>query len=42
VHGGDEENGLTPQNAIPEMDGIRGGAAFIAEIIEANVVTLTY
>lgn len=37
-----EENGLTRDNAIPEMDGMRGGAAFIAEIIEPNVVTLTY
>jgi predicted peroxiredoxin len=36
------ENGLTLDNAIPEMDGVRGGAAFISEVIEDNVVTLTY
>ncbi|MBS0003512.1 MAG: DsrE family protein [Thioalkalivibrio sp.] len=37
-----EENGLTVENAIPEMDGMRGGGGFIAEVIEPNVVTLTY
>ena len=37
-----EENGLTLDNAIPELDGIRGGGGFIGEIIEDNVVTLTY
>ncbi|TVP89483.1 MAG: peroxiredoxin [Thioalkalivibrio sp.] len=37
-----QENGLTLENAIPEMDGVRGGAGFIAEVIEPNVVTLTY
>lgn len=37
-----EENGLTLANAIPELDGVRGGAAFIGEVIEDNVVTLTY
>lgn len=36
------ENGLTRENAIPELDGVRGGGAFIGEIIEDNVVTLTY
>jgi len=36
------ENGLTVENAIPEMDGMRGGGGFIAEVIEPNVVTLTY
>lgn len=37
-----DENGLTLQNAIPEMDGIRGGGAFIGEVVEDNVATLTY
>jgi uncharacterized protein len=37
-----DENGLNLDNAIPELDGIRGGGAFIGEVIEDNVVTLTY
>ncbi len=37
-----QENGLTLENAIPEMDGMRGGGGFIAEVVEPNVVTLTY
>lgn len=37
-----DENELTDDNAIPELDGHRGGAAFIAEAAEDNVVTLTY
>lgn len=37
-----EENGLTEANAIPELDGVVGGAAFIGEAIEEDVVTLTY
>ena len=37
-----KENGITEQTAIPEMDGIRGGAAFIREAVEEGVLTLTY
>lgn len=37
-----DENGLTLDNAVPEMDGVRGGGAFIGEVIEADVATLTY
>ncbi len=37
-----DENGLSLDNAIPELDGVAGGGAFIGEIIEDNVVTLTY
>lgn len=36
------EHDLTRENAIPELDGIRGGGAFVGEIVEDNVVTLTY
>jgi len=36
------EHDLTQENAIPELDGIRGGGAFVGEIVEDNVVTLTY
>ncbi|MEJ2508321.1 MAG: DsrE family protein [Gammaproteobacteria bacterium] len=36
------ENDITKDNAIPELDGVVGGAAFIAETIEEEVVTLTY
>jgi len=36
------ENDLDENNAIPEMDGVRGGAAFISAAIEDDVVTLTY
>ncbi|AHE97394.1 DsrE family protein [Thioalkalivibrio paradoxus] len=37
-----EEHGLTRDNAIPQLDGVRGGGAFIGEVIEDHVVTLTY
>lgn len=37
-----EENGITRENAIPELDGVVGGAGFISEAIEDGVVTLTY
>ncbi|MFN4263790.1 MAG: DsrE family protein [Thioalkalivibrionaceae bacterium] len=37
-----DENGLTLDNAVPELDGIRGGGAFIGEIVEDDVVVLTY
>lgn len=37
-----DENGLNESNAIAQLDGNRGGAAFIAEAAEDNVVTLTY
>ncbi len=37
-----EENGIGKDNAIPELDGVVGGAAFIGEAIEDNVLTLTY
>lgn len=36
------EHGLTLENAIPELDGMRGGGAFIGEVAEDNVATLTY
>ncbi len=36
------EHELNETNAIPELDGSRGGAAFIGEASEENVVTLTY
>lgn len=36
------ENGITRENAIPELDGVLGGAAFIGEAAEDGVVTLTY
>ena len=37
-----EENGITPENAVPELDEVRGGAAFISAAIDDGVVTLTY
>ncbi|WP_018138577.1 MULTISPECIES: DsrE family protein [unclassified Thioalkalivibrio] len=37
-----DENGLTLDNAIPELDGMRGGGAFIGEVVEDDVATLTY
>lgn len=37
-----DENAITKENAIPELDGVVGGAAFIGEAIEDDVVTLTY
>lgn len=37
-----KENGISEETAIPELDGVRGGAAFIGEAIEDGVVTLTY
>ena len=37
-----EENELNEDNAIPELDGPRGGAAFISEAAEDGVLTLTY
>jgi hypothetical protein len=37
-----DENGLTLDNAIPELDGMRGGGAFIGEVAEEGVATLTY
>ncbi|MGM0554686.1 MAG: DsrE family protein [Pseudomonadota bacterium] len=37
-----EEHNLTLDNAIPELDGMRGGAAFIGEAVEDGVTTLTY
>lgn len=36
------ENGITTENAIPELDNVVGGAAFISEAIEDGVITLTY
>jgi uncharacterized protein len=36
------EHDLTRENAIPELDDIRGAGAFIGDIVEDNVVTLTY
>jgi predicted peroxiredoxin len=36
------ENGINEDSAIPEMDDIRGGGAFISAAIEDGVVTLTY
>lgn len=40
--GGMTEQHLGTNEAIPELDGARGAAAFIDAIIEDNVVTLTY
>ncbi|OBS09023.1 DsrE family protein [Acidihalobacter prosperus] len=37
-----DEHGLTPDNAIPELDGARGGGAFIGEVAEEGVAVLTY
>ncbi|MFO8155646.1 MAG: DsrE family protein [Pseudomonadota bacterium] len=36
------EHGVTPDNRIPELDDVAGGATFITEIIEPETVTLTY
>jgi len=36
------ENGLDEASAIPELDGVRGGAAFISAAVEEDTVTLTY
>lgn len=37
-----DENELNAANAIPELDGPRGGAAFIGAAAEDGVLTLTY
>ena len=37
-----DENELNDANAIPELDGPRGGAAFISDAAEDDVLTLTY
>lgn len=37
-----KEHGITEETAIPELDGVRGGAAFIGEAVEDGVLTLTY
>lgn len=37
-----DDNGLSADTAIPELDGIRGGAAFIGAACEDDVVVLTY
>ncbi len=37
-----EENGISAETAIPELDEVRGGAAFISTAIDDGVVTLTY
>lgn len=37
-----DEHGLNHDNAIPELDGARGGGAFIGEIAEDSVAVLTY
>lgn len=37
-----KEHGISDESAIPELDGVRGGAAFIGEAIEDGVLTLTY
>jgi uncharacterized protein len=36
------EYGLDADSAIPELDGVAGGAAFISAIADEGVVTLTY
>ncbi len=36
------ENGLEDASTIPELDGVRGGAAFISAALEQDTVTLTY
>jgi uncharacterized protein len=36
------EHQLNGDNAIPELDGVRGGAAFIGAAAEEGVITLTY
>jgi uncharacterized protein len=36
------EHHLSGDNAIPELDGIRGVAAFLGAAVEDGVVTLTY
>ncbi len=36
------DNGIDEASAIPEMDGVRGGAAFISTAVEEGVVVLTY
>ena len=37
-----QEFGISEQNAVPELDGVRGGAAFIGTAVDPEVVTLTY
>ncbi len=37
-----KEHGITDDNAIPELDGVRGGAAFIGAAVGDGVLTLTY
>jgi predicted peroxiredoxin len=37
-----EENGINDDTAIPELDDVRGGGAFISSAVEDGVVTLTY
>jgi predicted peroxiredoxin len=39
---GVQEHGIDERTAIPELDGLRGGAAFISEAVQEGVVTLTY
>jgi uncharacterized protein len=39
---GVQEHGIHECAAIPELDGPRGGAAFIREAVQEGVVTLTY
>lgn len=36
------EHHLDENNTIPELDGVRGGAAFIGAAAEDGVITLTY
>ena len=37
-----DENELNDDNSIPELDGARGGAAFISDAADDGVLTLTY
>jgi predicted peroxiredoxin len=37
-----EENDITEENAIAELDGVRGSAAFLSEAVEDYVLALTY
>ena len=37
-----KEHDINDETAIPELDGVRGGAAFIGEAVEDGVLTLTY
>ncbi|SIT66640.1 hypothetical protein SAMN05216526_0655 [Ectothiorhodosinus mongolicus] len=40
--GATDEHNVTPETAIPELDGMRGGGAFIGDIVEEGVIALTY